>query len=226
MTLVPRERPRLGGSLVRGALARALLAERGIDAPAIIEACPVMILANRGYYRDTMGRPSVNDVGTFDDAAWIVDPTHVYPHNWNCDPSRTGWNPGVSKFFAELQAGVWPLRQGPHRGRPNHLRQMTDEEAIAAGLGRFFHDERRWGEFRVRRVHADGTGEVESGYQAINVHEGSEHGTSSWGCQTVPPAQWPEFWAQLAASLDVYGQRWGDTARGWVPYVLTEERLG
>lgn len=223
--LLPKSgRPRLDPDLVRAAAMRALLADEAVTTEAV-RRCPVILFASRGYYRNTMGRRGVNDFGVYDDACWIVTPSGgVHAYNWNCDPSKVGWNAGVDKYYAQLAPGVWPFRQGPHRGRPGHFRQFTDEEADLADLGLMFRDERRYGEFLVRRVHKDETFAEEWGYQAINIHPGSNGGTGSWGCSTCPPSQWPAFQSRLYAAMDASGQNWA-LDKGVLLYVLSEESL-
>src|SRR5436853_3463636 len=151
MPITPRERPQLPENVVREVVARLLRENPNSDAAAIEDACKVMILGVRGYYRNTMGRLGINDFGIFDDAAFVITPDKVSRFNWNCDPSKTGWNKGVEKFYAQLTPGVWPFRQGPNRGKPGALRQFTNDEAAEAKLERFFTDDRSDGYFVVRR---------------------------------------------------------------------------
>lgn len=220
MTAQPRSRPQLNGDVARQVAYRLILADPNVQGHWLIGACPVLCLAVRGYYADTIGTPGRNDYGVWDDALFLVTPEGVTSYNSNCDPSRTGYNPGVDKFYAQLQTGVWPFREGPHKGAPNHFRQLSEAEAVARDLDQYFTDRRARGHFAVRRVEKDGVGRVEWGYQAINIHEGSRNGTSSWGCQTLPPDQWREFQVASYAALAKHGQ-----AASFLPYVLTDERL-
>src|SRR5262245_46748936 len=121
----PKKRPELHAKTVREVATRLLLHNPECDGHAIEETCPVRILGVRGYYRNTLGRLGVNDFGVFDDAGFLITPDKVISFNWNCDPIKTGWNPGVSKFFAQLMPGVWPFRQGEHKGKAGALRQLT-----------------------------------------------------------------------------------------------------
>jgi hypothetical protein len=223
----PNALPALPEATVREVIDRLLRETPACDGPGIMAACPVKILGVRGYFRNTLGRLGINDFGVFDDAGFVVTPDEVLRFNWNCDPSRKGWNPGVGKFYAQLMPGVWPLRQGPHKAVAGALRQLTSAEARRASLDDYFWDARAKGKFTVRRVRDDNVGALETSYQAINVHSGARTGTSSWGCQTLPPDQWPVFSARVYAAMDQHGQRWDTRQRlfGWVPYVLTEERL-
>lgn len=224
--LVPDHRPRMDERQVRATIVDAIVSDPMIGGDsALLADCPVRLLGVRGYFRDSVGRKGANDLGYYDDAIALVTPDTILTFNANVDPVAAGWNAGVDKYYAQLEPGVWPLRQGPHRGRPNHLRQLTDEEAELAFLHRYFDDERRWGEFKVRRITADGVGQTEWGCQNINVHEGTARGTASWGCQTIVPEQWSEFAREVYAAMNAHGQRWGRGFYGIIPYILTTKRL-
>src|SRR5688572_28449394 len=115
-----RSRPQRDKDVARQLAYAAIHGDRELDSHAIIAACPVIVLAVRGYYRDTIGKPEVNDFGVWDDAAFVVTPMSVTSWNWNTDPAREGYNKGVGKYFAQLTCGVWPFREGPHKGVKNH----------------------------------------------------------------------------------------------------------
>lgn len=220
--VIARARPQLGPDLARQTLWRLVMSDANVDGHQLVAGCPVMVLAVRAYYRDSIGKPGRNDFGVWDDAALLVDLVsgEVRPFNSNTDPSAVGHNAkNGGKLYAQLVAGVWPFRRGPHKGIPDHFRQLTASEAVDFDLERFFTDRRARGEFAVRRLADADHGKVEWGYQAINLHEGSPRGTSSWGCQTWPPDQWIEFQRAAYAMMDARQQR-------VLPYVLTEERLG
>lgn len=216
--LIPGNLPQADAAHIRLARERALAEDRGImDLPALRSMCPVMVVAVRGYFRDTLGAVGMNDVGVFDDAAFLVAGDKVHRFNWNTDPSKTGWNTALGKPYAMLCPGIWPFLPGPHKGKGPAWRQPEEERAKAAGLGRFFSDGRAAGEFAVYRdrrgmPHEDSP--VEKGYFAINIHWGGETGTSSWGCQTAPPVQWKEF-LRLSYAL----------AKGqpFLPYLLMDQ---
>lgn len=212
MTTIPKARPKLDGAIVRRAALSMMMRDKGIaNVAELLGRCPVQFFAVRGYY-DT------NGVGVYDDAIFLLLPDEVRAFNGNVDPSRLGWNPAIDKYYAQLTAGVWPLRPGHHRGVPLRFRQMTAEEARERGLPKVFSDRRADGEVTVRRVHKDGTGALDTGYFAINFHPGGEHGTGSAGCQTMPDEQYEECRDLAYAAISASGQT-------WVPYVLTEQRL-
>ena len=53
----------------------------------------------------------------------------------------------------------------------------------------------------------------ESGWFGINIHRGGHTTTSSLGCQTIHPPQWPAFIALVK-------QEMRRESRGRIPYVL------
>lgn len=219
MKLLPPAKPKLSAEAVREALALALgRLGKGVAMGRLWEECPVIAFANRGYYRDSMGRPGVNDAGQFDDACWLVTPEEVHAYNWNTDPSVIGWNRSLGKPFAMLAEGIWPFVKGMHKGRIKAWRQPYEEQAKAAQLGKVFTDARRLGHFVVLRdANRPGVPVYEDeGYHAINIHDATESGTSSWGCQTAPPPQYRQFQA-LSYTLT--------EKQLWLPYVLSNERI-
>lgn len=219
-------KPKLDPTIARAVATRIILEDDLVTADAVA-ALSVIVLGVRGYFRNSLGKPNANDRGLYDDAAFIITPTDVYPFNWNTDPSRIGFNVTAGKNMAELAPGVWPFRQGPHKRIPGRFRQLTDEDADRAELEVYFRDERADGEFLVRRIDKRGGIDYERGYQAINIHPGSQVGTGSAGCQTCPTAQWADFAGTLNRELARYGQEWERAERGAgvFLYVLTEERL-
>src|SRR6185503_1676571 len=158
----------------------------------------------------------------YDDAAFIwrhwknVDT--ILRYNCNADPARVGWNAAISKYFAQLRPGVWPARQGPHKGVDGFIRQMNEREAGLSRLPLHFKDRRQFGEYQVLRIErvdgADGIGTHEWGTQNINCHPGTKNGTSSWGCITFPPDQWKsEVKPDLYRLMNEGGQRWDAKAK-------------
>lgn len=131
------------------------------------------VLGVRGYYRDSMGKPGVNDRSIYDDAIFVVGPETFVAFNANVDPSA------FKKGVASLIPGWYPYRPGNHGiSRPGGgypaFRPATKDEALP--------------------VTRDGeTGRSERDGIAINIHKGSVRSTSSAGCQTLHPASWAAF---------------------------------
>ena len=166
---------------------------------------PLLIVGIRGYYLDTMGKPGVNDRGMYDDAIFIDSPDVFAAYNGNTDPSRykPGYGTGATKGMATLKAGVWHAYQFDiHSGSSPHF-------AICQRRGKVV-------------VIRDGTPPYEDeGNLGINIHRGSYHGTSSLGCQTLHPDQWPSF---IALAEDIARRHFGtEWKRTTIPYVLLED---
>ncbi len=148
------------------------------------------LVGRRGYYRDTMGAKGVNDIGIYDDAMFIVLEDSVATFNANCDPARHHIG------MANLKVGRWKYRIGIHnlskaRDRQYHALVQADRVTV------------------VR----DGQGD-DTGFFGINIHRGGNEGTSSLGCQTIPPAQWDQFLESVRVALARYG-------RTDIVYILT-----
>lgn len=171
MNLIPSNRPRLSE-----ADARKLLKRAGVtDAVAVIGL--------RGYYLRTMGDPTQNDRGIYDDAMFIVSPDSFTTWNANVDPSI------YRKGVAVLKDGVWRYKPGIHGlSRPKAQQYQAYVQADEVVVIR------------------DGVG-ADKGWFGINIHRGSNSGTSSLGCQTIPPAQWEVFRDTLNGQLKRHGQK-------------------
>lgn len=155
---------------------QALLSKAGV-------ADAVSLVGIRGYYRDTMGQPGVNDRGIYDDAIFLVSPCAYVAFNANTDPSVH------RKGIAVLKPGVHRYRKGNHGiskgpGYPA-LRPATPGEQLP--------------------VTRDGEGD--SMGVAINIHRGGYNTTSSLGCQTIPPSQWQAFIALVYSEMNRHGQK-------------------
>lgn len=156
-----------------------------------IDPLRVYLLGVRGYYRDTMGAPGKNDRGIYDDAIILRSPTTHAAFNANTDPSAT------RKHIAVLKAGVWMYRIGTHGLSRPKAQQYT--ALVQAGEVTVIRDQEG----------------PDTGYFGINIHRGGYGGTSSLGCQTIFPDQWPAFIALVLSELKRAGQK-------ILPYVLTE----
>lgn len=153
----------------------------------------VVLVGVRGYYRDSMGKPGVNDRGIYDDALFVLSPTHFSAWNGNTDPSR------VREGVASLVPGIHRYKKGNHGiSRPG-------------GGYPAFRPATRGEELPVKR---DGVSNPKPGV-AINIHRGGINTTSSEGCQTIPPEQWDSFYSALSGELKRHNQK-------TFPYVLVE----
>lgn len=136
------------------------------------------LLGIRGYFKDTMGAPGVNDIGIYDDAIILVTPTKYLTFNANTDPSVQ--RPGM----ATLNAGTWRYKLGIH-GLSHPVAKQYEALVQASEVS----------------VSRNGKVEVPSDYYGINIHHGGYNTTTSEGCQTIYPEQWPEFLAAVKAAL-------------------------
>lgn len=184
----PKARPRITASQVE-----AIIRKHSVkDA--------VVIVGIRGYYCRTLGDPTKNDRGIWDDCIAVISPTAFIAYNGNTDPSF--WRTGI----ASLVEGVHRYKKGKHgisrgKGYPA-LRPATPNESLP--------------------VTRDGKKGRSLGV-AINIHRGgsvkstSPRVTSSLGCQTIPSEQWDSFIGLVYGEMDRYSQK-------TVPYILTSEQ--
>ncbi len=198
-SIAPSARPRLSQSDLA-----EKLAPFGIDR----EKHPLLVVGICGYYLDTMGRPGVNDRGIYDDAIFIDSPDGFATFNGNTDPSRhrAGHGTGSKKGMARLKPGAWFCHKLDYHG--------------SAAYGPYRAICQRLGSLTVIRDGKNGADYEDSGSFGINIHKGSYNGTSSLGCQTIHPDQWPSF---IALAMDLakrhFGGKWERTV---IPYILLE----
>lgn len=147
---------------------------------------PIVVLAIRGYFEDTMGVEGQNDRGIYDDAFFIISGDFFKSYNGNTDPSRSGVNPSVGKGYAVLQEGIYQFKRLIHG-----ISKPKNKQYQAFGQGS-----------NLVTVLRDGATKMERGVFGINNHRGGANGTSSEGCQTVIPEQWEEYRDDLNGLLD------------------------
>lgn len=135
----------------------------------------VYLVGIRGYYRDSYGRPGVNDRGYYDDAIFVVADDYFEGWQANTDPSifRSG--------IATLVPGVYEVVKWKHRGRYNALQIVKDT------------------------VSRDGQKDLDTGRHGINFHYGGPHQTWSEGCQTLPKSSYDKFLKTVYALMDRRG---------------------
>lgn len=175
--------------------------KNGLHLDDLLQSYPLLVVGLRGYYRE-MGAKGRNDRMLYDDAICIVT-TNVYAtFNGNTDPNgyKLGKGTGPSKGMAVLDAGFWPVyRFDLHRGAYLALCQRAGDVTVTRDGSPPYKD----------------TGEF-----GINIHRGGTNGTSSLGCQTIPPSQWDAF---IALATSEAKRLWGDWwKKRTVGYALME----
>lgn len=160
---------------------------------------PINLVGVRGYFEKTMGDPSKNDRGMYDDAMFIVSPDHFSPWNANTDPSR--YQPGIAVLKANAKrnpdGSISVLRPEPYLYKVG-LHGVSGPAPYEAF--------RQYGRVTVIR---DGKGEetdTEKNPFFIDIHRGGYTTTSSLGCQTIHPDQWHEFFKTGKTEMKKLGQ--------------------
>jgi hypothetical protein len=164
----------------------------------------LLIVAIRGYYKNSMGKPGINDWGVYDDAAFIIAPGFFAPYNFNTDPSRHrfGYGTGKHKGMGQVKTGLWYYTFGIHRGVKSSYPALVPAK-----------------EMTVIRDGVEGPYR-DDGWFGDNIHAGGETSTGSEGCQTVPPKQWDSFYMAITSQAKrLYGSKW---EKSIIPYILTE----
>ena len=187
MSIVPKSRPQQKRSDTEKA-ALGAWERAGNEGPLP----PFYVYAKPAYYSNTFA-PAGNNRGVYDDAIFIVSPNTHSTFNANVDPSI------FRKGIATLKPGAYKFRRGNHGiSRPGGgypaFRPATKGEALP--------------------VLRDGVEKPWPGI-AINIHRGGRNGTSSEGCQTIPPAQWDAFYALVDSEMKRAGVKTFD-------YILDE----
>lgn len=152
----------------------------------------VKLLGIRGYFKKTMGDPSNNDIGIYDDAIFLVSDDIFAAFNANTDPSR------LLKDVAVLKVG------GPYLYKIGMHNMQHPYEAL-----------RQYGNVTVIRNGKTEVTDSPANRFYIDIHKGGYGTTSSLGCQTIHPDQWPEFLKSVKEQLAKHKQT-------IIPYCLVE----
>ncbi len=188
MAILPKSKPQL----TREA-AEKILAANNLP----LDKC--YLIGIRGYFLDSMGKTGVTDRGLYDSALIWISPSTYATFNGNTNPSRyrKGFGFKAEKGMASLMPGLWKYKTGIHYGKIPHAAFRQAAEVA---------------------VERDGTeGQYKDvGFFGINIHKGGSNGTSSLGCQTLPPSQFDAFKGLGYGELKRYNQ---DT----FTYILIEE---
>jgi hypothetical protein len=191
MSIVPGEKPRLSSTELR-----MMISPYAIDR----EQYPIVVVGIRGYYKNSMGAPGVNDRGIYDDAIFVDTAQGTIAFNGNTDPSkyRIGHGMGEAKGVALLNPGAWFVHKFDlHKGNYLALCQCAGEVTVTRDGDPSYLD---------------------TGYFGINIHKGCYNSTSSQGCQTIHPDQWESFIGLVVDQAKrYYGDLWKEKV---IPYIL------
>ncbi len=167
--------------------------------------CPqtdlVHVIGVRGYYDMALGAKTVNHIGLYDDALFVVSPTCFAGFNFNVDP-------GVERVgmanLRSLKDGDTAYRYKPGIHGLNKAPALRYPAFVQAG------------QVTVDRYMGEGIeNKADTGFFGINIHRGGVHTVSSLGCQTVPPEQWDAAHSLILSELARHGQT-------TFPYFLVE----
>lgn len=186
------------------------LESSGYNLPALLKEHPVCVIAIRGLFANTYGKPDANDINCYDDALYVArysqepgtknqEQLVVTSYNANTDPTRYGWNPGAGKYMARLKPGKYKMRRRRHgASRPGGGYMAYGQDGS---------------EVTVERIDENGkVRKTETGDYGIDLHPGGQTTTSSEGCQTIPREQWDSL-DNLLQSL---------TSKNWFHYILLD----
>lgn len=174
---------------------------------------PVFILGIRGWF----DAPGENKKGIYDDALFLITLTDCIGFNGNTDPSVD--HPGM----AVLQPGTYRYAKGIHGQHHFNDLEADEREAVEEWLAQNVGKDhppvpgkilpywafRQAGPVTVLRDGAITT-ETETDqakWPWIDIHRGGYNTTSSAGCQTCHPDQWPELRERGYAAMDMGGMK-------------------
>lgn len=172
MSTVPNTRPKISREETLAILAK-------YEKPQPSAEC--VIVGIRGYYKKSMGDPSKNDAGIYDDAIVVISPDVFRTFNGNTDPEK------FQTGLAKLDPGVYEFYKGKHH--PSSPRAYNALRTFPEGAS----------------LPCTRNG-LKSRCSMINIHKGGFNQTFSAGCQTLYPTQWDEFVKLVYAEMTKYRQ--------------------
>ena len=193
--ILPPNKPRMGRSKIEEILIHSKV--------SLTVASLVFI---RGYFLNTLGRRNKNDLNVYDDACFLISPSHFSSYNANTDPNRMFRG---SRALAKVSLGVYQFYRGLHRGKYKALRAFPEGSKLSCTRnGR------------------------KSTCSYINIHKGSSNQwafnvTHSDGCFTIPSIQYGAWrlstWLEMRNHTQDVGKVWGSN-RKLIDVVLVENK--
>ena len=123
---------------------------------------PLLLIAIRGYFLNSVGKRGENDYNVWDDAVLVTENGQLQrAFNANTDPSK------IKSGLAMLNEGLYYFYKGMHKNRIRAFRAFPEGVKLPC-------------------KRQDALGNWHSSVcSAINIHDGGERDTWSAGCQTV-----------------------------------------
>ena len=184
---IPRSRPKADRETVINGLIESGLWSND-------DVTKLSVVGVRGYYEDSMGKPGVNDRGMYDDAAFVISPETFKSFNFNTDPHS--YRRGRATLASPQRVVYIPGYHGYGRRTGHPAFRQASDVVVRRDGGTGHGKPLGGGRFKDRA----------SARFWINLHRGGRTTTASAGCQTVPPAQWEEFYRLVRAELKEYEQ--------------------
>ena len=185
-SIIPTDRPKISRAEIE-----AMLKAQNFD----LSKHKICIVGIRGYYKKSMGDPTKNDIGVYDDACAVISETEFATFNFNTDPSADAYG------RATLVAGLYfSYCLDLHRG---------DYLAVCQRKG------------MVNVTRNQKTGRF-TGNFGINIHRGGLDNTWSEGCQTVPSRQYTDFISLVCKIVDKNLKKDQTRYDFVIPYLLVD----
>ena len=188
-SIIPTDRPKISRAEIE-----AMLKAQNFD----LSKHKICIVGIRGYYKKSMGDPTKNDIGIYDDACAVISENEFATFNFNTDPSALAYGRGM------VIAGLYfSYCIDVHNGRKSKYPAVCQ----------------RLGKVKLKRHGMDG---IFEGYFGANMHKGGINETSSEACQTIPTTQYDSFFNLVCKIVDKNLKK-GQTRYDFViPYLLVD----
>lgn len=152
------------------------------------------VVAVRGYFLNSKGKPGQNDRGIYDDAFFVITPDTFAAFNGNTDPSRYRRGMAMLKAPQKIVYRKGYHGYGRRSGHPAFRQASNVIVHRDGGVGN--------GKSLGNGLFTDaGTNRFWT-----NLHRGGSNTTSSLGCLTVPAMQWNLFYDYVSHQMKLFHQ--------------------